>query len=306
MTANEACADEPAAGPLTGVRILSTAVNVPGPVAVARLVALGAEAVKVEPPDGDPLEAASPAWYEELSAGQQVVRLDLKDPAGRDRLEQLLAAADALITSSRARALERLGLGWEALHARHPGLCHVAVVGHPAPADDLPGHDLTYQAALGLLGSGAPGDEPRMPVVLLADLAGAERAVTEALAALLARGTTGTGSRCEVALSDAAETMAAPLRHGLTVPGGALGGGHPAYRLYAARHGHVAVACLEPHFLTRLLELLEVTDDAGDLVERLAGVFGTRTASEWEAWGREHDLPLAEVRRGERLGHLRH
>jgi crotonobetainyl-CoA:carnitine CoA-transferase CaiB-like acyl-CoA transferase len=296
MTANEASADEPAAGPLTGVRVVSTAVNVPGPVAVARLVALGAEAVKVEPQDGDPLEAASPAWYAELSAGQQVVRLDLKDPAGRDRLEQLFAAADVLVTSSRTRALERLGLGWEALHARHPGLCHVAVVGHPAPDDDLPGHDLTYQAALGLLGSGVPGDEPHVPVVLLADLAGAERAATEAVAALLQRGTTGRGARREVALSDAAAAMAAPLRHGLTTPGAVLGGGHPGYRLYAARHGHVAVACLEAQFLTRLLELLDVTPGAGDLVERLTVVFGTRTASEWVAWGREHDLPLAEVR----------
>ena len=135
-----------------------------------------------------------------------------------------------------------------------------------------------------------------MPVVLLADLAGAERAVTEALAALLQRGTTGQGTRREVALSDAAEAMSAPLRHGLTVPGGALGGGHPAYRLYAARRGHVAVACLEPHFFTRLLELLELQPDGGDLVQRLVAVFATRTAAEWEAWGREHDLPLAEVR----------
>jgi crotonobetainyl-CoA:carnitine CoA-transferase CaiB-like acyl-CoA transferase len=288
------------ASPLTVVRVVSTAVNVPGPVAVARLVALGAEAVKVEPPAGDPLEAASPAWYAELSAGQQVVRLDLKETAGRDRLEQLLSTADVLVTSTRTRALERLGLGWEALHRRHPRLCHVAVVGHPAPDDDQPGHDLTYQAGLGLLGSRTAGHEPRMPVVLLADLAGAERAATEAVAALLDRAITGRGSRREVALSDAAAAMAAPLRHGLTALGGPLGGGHPAYRLYAARQGHVAVACLEPHFLARLLELLELpldtTAGAGDLVERLAAVFATRTASEWEGWGREHDLPLAEVR----------
>jgi crotonobetainyl-CoA:carnitine CoA-transferase CaiB-like acyl-CoA transferase len=287
-------------GPLTGVRVVSTAVNVPGPAAVARLVALGAEAVKVEPPTGDPLEAASPDWYAELAAGQQVLRLDLKDATDRDRLEELLAGADVLVTSTRTRALERLELGWEALHARHPRLCQVAVVGHPAPDDDVPGHDLTYQAALGLLGSGAPEDEPRMPVVLLADLAGAERAASEALAALLARATTGEGSRHEVALSDAAEAMAAPLRRGLTVPGGALGGGHPAYRLYAGRQGHVAVACLEPHFFARLLELLEMpleaTGRARDVVEGLAAVFATRTAAEWEAWGREHDLPLVEVR----------
>ena len=289
-------------GPLRGIRVVSTAVNVPGPAAVARLVGLGADAVKVEPPGGDPLEAASPRWYAELSAGQQVVRLDLKDSADRDRLERLLGEADLLLTSSRTTALERLDLGWEALHDRHPRLCHVAVVGHPAPDDDLPGHDLTYQAALGLLAPGAADgrlEEPRMPVLLVADLAGAERAATEAAAALVERSVTGVGCRREVALSDAAETMAAPLRHGLTLPGAVLGGGDPGYRLYAARQGHVAVACLEPHFLARLADLLGVPAVAEDL----AAVFTTRTAADWEVWGREHDLPLAEVTA---VGPLRH
>jgi crotonobetainyl-CoA:carnitine CoA-transferase CaiB-like acyl-CoA transferase len=283
-------------GPLHGVRVVSTAVNVPGPAAAARLAALGAEVVKVEPPAGDPLEAASARWYAELSAGQQVVRLDLKDPAGLGRLEDLLSGADLLLTSSRTSALDRLGLDWESLHARHPRLCHVAIVGHPAPNDDWAGHDLTYQAALGLLGTGAPGSEPRMPALLAADLAGAERAATEAVAALVARGTTGHGCRREVALSEAAEAMAAPLRHGLTAPGAVLGGGHPAYRLYAARQGHVAVACLEPHFLARLTDLLGVPPTSANLGGELAPVFATRTAAEWEAWGREHDLPLAEVK----------
>jgi crotonobetainyl-CoA:carnitine CoA-transferase CaiB-like acyl-CoA transferase len=283
-------------GPLHGVRVVSTAVNVPGPAAAARLAGLGAEVVKVEPPTGDPLEVASPRWYAELSACQRVVRLDLKVPEDLSRLEDLLSAADVLLTSSRTSALERLGLGWKALHAKHAQLCHVAIVGHPAPDDDWAGHDLTYQAALGLLGTGAPGSEPRMPALLAADLAGAERAATEAVAALVARATTGEGTRREVALSDAAEAMAAPLRHGLTAPGAVLGGGHPAYRLYAARRGHVAVACLEPHFLSRLLEVLGVAPMSADLGEELAAVFATRTADEWEAWGREHDLPLAEVK----------
>jgi crotonobetainyl-CoA:carnitine CoA-transferase CaiB-like acyl-CoA transferase len=278
-----------APAPLQGVRVVSTAVNLPGPVAAARLAGLGASVVKVEPPAGDPLALAAPGYHAELAAGQEVVVLDLKEPDGRRRLEELLADADVLLTSSRSSALERLGLGWDALSARHPRLCHVAVVGHAAPDDDLPGHDLTYQAALGLLA--ASGEDPRMPSLLAADLAGAERAATEALAALASRAATGAGCRREVALADAAAAMAAPLRHGLTAPGGVLGGGHPGYRLYAARHGHVAVACLEPHFLARLTGLLGVPADA----EALARAFRARTATEWEAWGREHDLPLVAV-----------
>ncbi|HEU0077437.1 MAG TPA: CoA transferase, partial [Longimicrobiaceae bacterium] len=151
--------------PLRGLTVVSLAVNVPGPVACARLRALGARVVKVEPPAGDPLEAYAAAWYRELAAGQEVVRLDLKDPAGRGALDGLLAGAELLVTSSRLAALERLGLGRAALQARHPRLCRVAIFGHPGAVPLRAGHDLTYQAAQGLAGDAG------LPRTLLADLA---------------------------------------------------------------------------------------------------------------------------------------
>ena len=92
---------------LGGIRIVTTAVNVPGPVAVAMLREKGAAVVKVEPPDGDPLSRWAPRWYSDLSAGVEVLRLDLKSPAGQERLHALLAAADLLITSSRPGSLQR-------------------------------------------------------------------------------------------------------------------------------------------------------------------------------------------------------
>ena len=75
--------------PLEDVRAVSLAVNVPGPTTAARLVALGASMTKVEPPAGDPLAAAHPAWYDELKAGQQIVTLDLKQATDRARLDEL-------------------------------------------------------------------------------------------------------------------------------------------------------------------------------------------------------------------------
>lgn len=272
--------------PLTGLRVVTIAVNLPGPVAAARFVELGARVTKVEPPTGDPMAAASPGAYAELAAGQEVIRLDLKDPAARERLHALLADADLLITSSRPSALERLGLTWVPVHAAHPRLCVVAIVGSPSPDAEIAGHDLTYQAAFGLL------DPDTMPRVLQADLAGAERTVTEGLALLVARATSGVGGFAEVALSSAAESMARSLRWGLTVPGGPLGGGNPAYGIYPARDGHVAVAALEPHFRARLLESLEVDGSR----EAFTAAFATRTASEWEAWALERDLPLLALR----------
>jgi alpha-methylacyl-CoA racemase len=272
---------------LAGIRVVSTAVNVPGPVAAAALRDKGAHVVKVEPPAGDPLAAAAPAWYAELCAGVDVRRLDLKSADGTARLHEQLAAADVLITSSRPASLERLGLSWPELHDRYPRLCQVAIIGHPRPRHDEAGHDLTYQADAGLV---AP---PALPATLIADLSGAQQAVIATLDLLLARERTGNAGLCEVALSQAAAAFAAPLRHGLTTPDGWLGGGAAAYNLYAAREGWIAVAALEPQFRDALTRELGIGIDARDGLSRL---FATRTAEEWDAWGREHGLPLAAIR----------
>jgi alpha-methylacyl-CoA racemase len=271
---------------LDGMRAVSLAVNVPGPTTAARLVALGASVTKVEPPAGDPLAVAHPAWYDELRSGQQVLTLDLKQAADHAILDELLGPADLLLTSSRPGALVRLGLAWPNLHARFPRLCQVALVGYPAPDQDRAGHDLTYAAAHGLV---APPDLPR---TLVADLGGAQSATTAAVALLLARERGGEAGYAEVALADAAAAFAAPIRQGATIDGGPLGGGLPQYGLYEARNGWIAVAALEPHFEQRLaaeLGLDELTHDA------LAAAFSTRSAEDWEAWGREHDLPLGAV-----------
>ncbi|AHY47390.1 putative acyl-CoA transferases/carnitine dehydratase [Rubrobacter radiotolerans] len=274
-------------GALEGVRVVSLAVNVPGPVAAARLHALGAEVVKVEPPGGDPLREFCEPWYRELAEGQEVVRLDLKSESALQELRERLSGADLFLTSHRPAALARLGLPRERLRGDFPRLLQVAITGYPAPRENEPGHDLTYLAAHGLL------TPPEMPRTLLADLAGAERAANAALAMLLERERTGEGGYAEVPLSEAAREFAAPFRHGLTKPGGVLGGGTPGYRLYRASDGWLAVAALEPHFLKKLLgELgLEAAREA-----ELREVFSGRTTDEWETWAAERDLPILAVR----------
>jgi crotonobetainyl-CoA:carnitine CoA-transferase CaiB-like acyl-CoA transferase len=257
------------------MRVVTTAVNVPGPVAAARLRDLGAAVTKVEPPSGDPLLLAAPEWYERLVAGMEVVRLDLK----AESPEGLLARADVLLTSQRTAALERLGLAWAGLHERHPRLAQVAILGEGERA----GHDLTYLASRGLL------DPPHLPRTVMADLLGAERAVSAVLAALLGGG----GSYVEVSLAEAADALAEPLRAGLTAKGGVLGGGLPVYGLYEASDGWIAVAALEPGFRSRLAEGLGVVELSRSQLE---GAFRLRTAAEWEAWALELDLPVEALR----------
>jgi alpha-methylacyl-CoA racemase len=272
--------------PLRGVRVVTIAQNVPGPVAAAMLAERGANVVKIEPPSGDPLAAASPEWYAELHRGVEVQRLDLKSDPGRAALDRRLATADLLLTSSRPAALERLGLSWPALHPRLPRLCLVSIVGHSGSRANEPGHDLTYQAEHGLVRA------PALPVTLIADLAGAQHAVIDALALLLARERGGASGHAEVALADCARRFAEPVRRGLTAPGGWLGGANPEYCVYRTSDGWIAVAALEPHFRERLARELGVALDDRDAV---GARFLTDTSAGWQAWGRSRDLPMVAV-----------
>jgi alpha-methylacyl-CoA racemase len=280
-------ARDPGAALLAGVRVVNAGIRLPPAAAAARLAELGATVAKVEPPGGDPMETTSPSLFAALTEGQERRRLDLRSDAGRAAFGEVLDTADVLLTASRPGALARMGLAPQELSSRHPRLVHVSIVGHPAPRQEVAGHDLTYVADLGLL------DPPSLPRTLVADLAGAERAATTAAALLLARERGSAARFGEVALADAAAFVALPLAHGVTAEGGLLGGGDPCYGVYEARGGWIALAALEPHFRARLLaELgLEIADR-----NALAVAFRERTPSEWEAWALERDLPIAAVR----------
>jgi alpha-methylacyl-CoA racemase len=265
---------------LTGVRLVSLALNVPGPVALARLVAEGATALKVEPPAGDPLATYCRPWYDDLHVGITRETIDLKTAGGRARLDAHLTGADVLITSQRPSALRRLGLGPDDVGARVPSLRRVEVVGDAAHPE-APGHDLTYQAGAHLVASG-------LPPTLTADMAGAERVVAAVLLVLAGP----PGARRVVGLRDVVTDIAEPLQRGLTAPGGVLGGALPAYGVYRAADGVVAVAALEPHFRKRLYAALDLPLDAP-----LADQIASRSCAEWTAFAERHDVPLSIVRR---------
>ncbi|MFE1083351.1 CoA transferase [Brevibacterium sediminis] len=268
--------------PLDGVTVISLAVNLPGPLAAARLSALGAEVIKIEPLTGDPLDAAVPEYYRELTVGQDIRRIDLKDPAGKAGLEALAADAQVLLTAMRPRAAAALGL--PELVEQH-GLVHVEIVGFAGDRADVPGHDLTYQAAHSTL---VPGTMPTVPI---ADVLGGEHAALEALAGLRQKEQLGAagGIVKRIVLDDAAAWAAGPARHGLSSPGGHLGGGSPFYRTYPTSDGHIAVACLEPHFAKALAAHIG-TEEAV-----LESTFAGKPTAHWVDFAAEHDLPIERV-----------
>ena len=239
--------------PLRGVRVLSLALNLPGPAALMRLAQMGASCTKVNPPAGDPMQHYTPDGYDLLHKGVKHQTLDLKTAAGQAALHKLLPKTDVLLTSFRPSALSKLGLGWKALKKQYPALSLIEVVGAPGPLAEIPGHDLTYQAEVGLVNG------MDLPPSLFADMGGALMASEATLQAVITLKTTGKGSHHEVALSTAAEWLALPRQLHMTTPEGAVGGAHAGYRVYACKNGRVAVAALEPHFALRLCEAAGVT-----------------------------------------------
>ena len=277
---------------LTGIRILSLALNLPGPAALMRCRRMGAQCVKIEPPAGDPMGHYNKAAYSELHEGVRVLQADLKSEAGQQAVHAELAGTDVLLTSFRPSAMQKLGLAWDALNPRYPALSQVAIVGAPGARAEEPGHDLTYLADNGLV----PGLE--LPATLYADMSGSVMASEAVLQAVMQARAGGRGVFIEVALSDAAAYLALPRRWGLTQPSGSVGGAHAGYRVYACKDGRVAVAALEPHFAAALCAAAGI--EGGDMRalfapathDAVARFFASRTCAQLQQLAVEQDIPL--------------
>lgn len=278
--------------PLRGVRVLSLALNLPGPAALMRCRAMGARCVKLEPPAGDPMNLYKPHAYATLHTGVRVMQANLKLPADRAHLDRQLERTDVLLTSFRPSALDKLSLGWPALHRRHPHLSQVAIVGAPGARAEEPGHDLTYLADNGLV----TGTD--LPPTLYADMGGALMAAEAVLQAVMLSRARGRGVHLQVALSDAAAWLALPRAFGLTLPDGSVGGAHAGYKVYRCKDGRVAVAALEPHFARALCLAAGLPDRSATAMSdpsthrALARFFASRSRAELDALAQAHDIPL--------------
>ena len=281
---------------LSCVRIVSLALNLPGPAALMRLHAMGAHCTKVESPMGDPMGQYSAQAYQQLHTGIALLTLDLKTAAGQAALHTELARSQVLLTSFRPAALHKLQLDWATLHTAHPQLSMVCIVGSLGARANEPGHDLTYLAENELV-TGLD-----LPATLYADMAGALMASEAVLQAVLTQATQGLASYQEVALSDAAAHLALPRAWGITQPSGAVGGAHAGYRVYACQDGRVALAALEPHFAAALCQVVGIAvQDAAQLTslmaqpgarQQIAAFFAQHRCQQIDQMAQIHDIPL--------------
>ncbi|MBL0730748.1 CoA transferase [Piscinibacter sp. HJYY11] len=267
--------------PLAGIRIVDLTRLLPGPLATQHLRELGAEVLKVEgPADQGQDDGARQLWrteaerqqgepglmFRKLNAGKSLYRLDLRTPEGVAGLHALLQGADVLVEGFRPGVMDRLGLGWAALHARYPRLvmCAISGYGQHSPWAHRAGHDLNYVAMAGVLEQLATHEgEVITPNFQIGDLMGGTQAAVQGiLAALLAVQRTGQGRFVDISMTH--EVLRHHVLAGMTVtrtgraPQQArdlLSGGAPCYGVYATADArHLAVGALELPFWQRLCQ----------------------------------------------------
>ena len=260
---------------LQGIKVLDLTRLLPGPLATRHLAELGAEVLKIEGPadqgqdDGSRTMGQTPAearagepalMFRELNRGKRLLRIDLRRPEGVAELLALARDADVLIEGFRPGVMDKLGLGWEVLHAHNPRLvmCAISGYGQRSAWAHRAGHDINYIAMAGVLEQIAPdGGDPVVPNFQIGDLlGGTQAAVSGVLAALLAAQRSGQGRFVDISMAHEVlrhhVLLAATLKAaGRTPPPGRdlLSGGAPCYGVYRTADGrHLAVGALEPKF----------------------------------------------------------
>lgn len=293
-----------------------------GPTATQILGALGAEVVKVEPPDGDHARHWGPPFVDGMgalffaaNAGKRSVVLDLEDD--REALLELVDGADVLVLSLRPGLAEARGLDAETLRARSPRLIHctIGAYGRGGPLSDRPGYDPLMQAAAGIMSvTGEPDGAPVRVGVSLIDFATGQWAAIGILIALLERQRDGNGRAIDTSLYETAlyamsshiaayaESGAVPGRHGSAFPLIA------PYELFPTSDGAVMIAAGSDALWERLRGALGLPDDErfrtnpdrvrnrAELFDAIAAVLRAGTSAEWEERLTEAGVPVSPVR----------
>lgn len=269
------------AGALQGIRVIDLSRVLGGPYCTQVLADHGAEVIKVEPPQGDETRGWGPPFNDGLSAyfsganrNKRSISIDIGKPDGRDIVLRLLETADVLVHNFKSGALEKWGLGYDAvLKTRFPKLilCHVTGFGADGPLGGFPGYDAVVQAMTGLMSiNGDPEGGPMRMGTPIVDIGTGLIACNAILAALVERGRSGLGQAIEVPLYDSALSMLHPQAANALMSGKvpvATGNGHPnivPYDMFQTRTGRLYLAVGNNGQFRKLCEVLGLGDLPAD------------------------------------------
>ncbi|WP_077068206.1 CaiB/BaiF CoA transferase family protein [Ensifer aridi] len=292
--------------PLSGIRVLAFTHYAAGPIAAQYLGSLGAEVIKIEAPTGDyqrsgikeptaPAEAPSP-YFLGMNRNQRSLSIDLKKPEAQEVIRQMISETDVILENFRPGVLERMGLGSEALLAKHPHLvyCSIAAYDPAGPSKNKPGQDLIIQALSGIASLGGSADGPPIPAgSYIVDTYSASQAVIGIQAALRLREKTGNGQWVRVdMMSCALHLLASETAYSLNAQKQATRGRNgishshqPApYGIYGTSDGAIALVA-HPAQLSAIAAALDLSDEIEALLEgkgawterdKIAGILAQR------------------------------
>lgn len=309
---------------LVGLRVLDLSSFLPGPYLTLALADHGAEVIKVEkPPSGDHgrqiglRDGAETVFFKNLNRGKKSIMLDLKKPADRATCLGLADQSDIVVESSRPGVAARLGLDYNSLAARNPGViyCAITAFGQTGPLAGRPAHDLALQAMTGVLGTNVDATgEPVNPAIPTADYLAGLQGLAGVLMALQGRQLTGRGDYIDISMQEC--LLAATLNVlGPTMAEGRqpvprlerTTGGSAFYRAYrTADARRIVIAGQEAKFIDALLGALGRRDLAPlcqqpgahqePVVELLQGTFERMTLAQIDAWLTPLDICWAPVK----------
>ena len=314
--------------PLDGLLVLDMSQFLSGPYAALRLADLGARVIKIERPDGGDLcrrlyltdteIGGDSTLFHAINRGKESFAADLKNPADVAALWKLIGRADVVIQNFRPGVIERIGLDWATVRARHPRVVYASITGWgtEGPWVDLPGQDLLAQSRSGVTWLNGDEDDGPVPFGLaVADMLAGATVVQGVLAALVRRGVTGTGAHVETSLLEALvdfqfEVLTTYLNDGNRLPTRSnFRSAHAylaaPYGIYRTRDGWLAIAMTPLAKLMPLLDLPELAPYAADaklgfshrddIKRMIADHLAHRTTDEWLAVLQPADVWCAAV-----------
>ena len=310
---------------LAGVKVVDLSLFLPGPHLTMMMADHGAEVIKVEPyQGGEPVrhvglvKSGQSVWFRNTHRGKRSLRLNLKDPRGKEILYRLCDRADVFVQAFRPGVMDRLGFGYTTLAQRSPRIiyCSISAFGQEGRYRDKPAHDVAVQAMAGLISVNLGQDgKPTLPGVPAADMAASLMALSGILMALLKQRETGNGDFIDIAMHDSLLAWTPNVMGPIFAEGRApvpkderSWGGAAFYNLYETADGRfLALGGSEHKFAENFLRKAGRADliplcreppgpKQASVCEYLRDLFRTRTLADWLAWLDGMDVCYAPIR----------
>jgi CoA:oxalate CoA-transferase len=269
-----------ASGPLEGILVIDLSRILAGPYCTLLMAEMGARVIKVEPPKGgDDARAYGPfvngksTYFASVNRGKESIALDLKNDEHKKIFEKLLAKADVVVENFRPGTMEKLGFGWETLHAKYPKLIYASAsgFGHTGPNSKDPAYDMVMQGQGGIMSiTGNEGQPPSRVGMSIGDIGAGLYTAVAVNAALVHRLKTGESTKVDIAMFDCQLALLenAIMRYTVEkeIPG-PLGARHPTitpFEAFATSDGAIIIAAGNDSLFIKMCEALGRSDMATD------------------------------------------